>query len=167
MTGLNSYNFTLSPYAETISLIRKDIRKFLATALDLPTPYKSADPLLGERYIGLLSNTLTDSPHSLDGLRCQILISGAFQDATGQKSLDWAESTGINLHHLLPQVKFNVDQRGIFYELEKTGSLYVGRPRNPARANGTVQPSDIWMVDVALPVEMKLLIPIDLISGHV
>lgn len=168
MPASDSYSYTLSPYAETVELIRKDIRDFLAIALDLPTPYKSSDPLLGERYIGMMPITLRDNPGTnwIEGYKCQVIISGAFRDVTGQAAHDWAVRTTMNFHHLLPQIKLNVNQRGIFYEFEKLGDFNPPRPRNPAKTNGSIAPSDIWVVDVAAACEMKLIIPVDSMTGH-
>lgn len=168
MPQSGNYTYTLSPYSDLIDPLRIDIRNFLAYALDLPTPYKSSDPLLGERYIGLSPVALRDNPDTgwIEAYSCQVIISGAFQSANGQEAFQWAQRTMINFHHLLPQIKYNVDQQGIFTDFVKVGDFNSPKPRNPARQNGSVAPSDIWVVDCTALCEMRLIIPVDTVMGH-
>jgi hypothetical protein len=152
-----------SRYANILPFLVKDIHHFLVDALELPTNFKSTEPEVGEKY-GLLSpQSLTDSTNKMLKLECMFLASAAF--ATYWEASSWAIATAMNLDNFLPQVKRQVDGRGILGDFERTSSITVGRPRALLAGVGA-QKNHSFVVDVVMPCTIKLLIVKDVICGH-
>jgi|SRR6478672_2749457 len=151
-----------SLYANTVPLLIKDIDDLLLGELNLPTPFKSTDPLLGEAYGKLSGQDLVDIDNGLR-LNCLFIASSAFTSAWAATS--WAIATGLNLDDLTLKVKGKVDNRGILANFSKSGSITTGRPRSPLKAVAGQQ-ATVWVVDVLMPCYLDLLITRDIVCGH-
>ena len=153
-----------SKYAETAHQIALEVHAYLVRSLDLPTPFRSTDPLSGERYGILTPQDLSsgEMPSELY-LNCTFFASGGFSDYW--QACQWAIGMGMNLDSLLPQVGRHINRRKIFTAIERSGNISTGNPRAPLQ-QPQGQQSHIWIVDVVCPCRIKLLVFKDPVLGH-
>lgn len=152
-----------SAYQESTSQLALDIHSFLIRELDLPTPFRSTDPIAGER-MGLLTPQDFNRVDSLTlYLNCVFQASAGFTDYW--PAFEWSIGVGMNLESALPKVKQAIDKRGILAEFERSSNISIGNPRAPLQQpNG--QQNHLWIVDVICPCRLKLLIYFDPICGQ-
>jgi hypothetical protein len=153
-----------SRYAETVPSIVLDLHAFLVRGLELPDPFRSSDPGIGEAY-GLLSpQDLSQgaSPHEMY-LNCTFLASSAFADYW--QAQQWAIGTGLNLDHLIAIAQQQVNKRSVLGGFEKSSNISIGNPRAPLQ-QPQGQTTHIWVVDILCPCRLKLLIHSDPVCGH-
>jgi hypothetical protein len=155
---------TISKHADTVADLVRDIHHLLIDDLDLPTKFKNVDPEQGQRYGLLSAQSLSDIDRVMMQLECTFLASGAF--GSYWEAQKWAIATSLNLDALLPQMKRKVNCRSILADFEKTSAITCGRPRSPLKANASQRGGDLWIVDVLMPCALKLMIPRDVVCGH-
>lgn len=161
-----NYPIISSPYGEDAANITLEVHRMLLASLNLPSPFRSTDPEIGEAY-GLLSpSDISDlgEPSGLGTeiyLNFQFIASAAFENYW--EAMSWAIQTGMNLHNLIPQMdkrlRANLSATALrcFSAVERTSSITVGNPRAPLQ-QPQGQQSHAWIVDVLCPCRIRLKI---------
>jgi len=148
---------------DTLAII-SDIHALLMEELQLPDPFQSDDPTIGEAYMMLTPGDLpAPNPGYLQPVQATFLASSAFGDYL--EAREWSLRMGILLNGLLPTIKSKIDRRNLLVEVKRTSNITTGQPRSPLKANG-VERSHIWIVDVLCPITIELMLPTDIISGY-
>lgn len=151
-----------SPYAVLVPQVIKEVHDVLVSELNLSTPFKSSDPLVGEAYGLFSAQNLNNAPSGVL-VNCLFIASSAF--ATYWEAATWSATTGMNLDHLSLILQRKISHHGIVGQFNKTGSITTGRPRSPLKSIAGQQ-ANIWIVDVLMPCSIELIFSRDLFSGH-
>lgn len=144
--------------SKDIAAIVSDIHRLLIESLELPTPFKSGDPDIGEAY-GMLGIEGKDREDKLKvNYNFQFLASSAFDSPKAAR--DWSIFMEQKLMALVPRVKFLIDKRRKMIDFTDKGSVVLGQPRSPLEEMKS-QLSHIWVVDVLLPCRIQVMEPQD------
>jgi len=155
-----------SRYATAAAQLVQDVHRELIQSLDLPTPFRSTDPELGERYGRLAMQSFGDSPENpatAHHLNCIFLASAGFKNSW--ESAQWAIGMTLNLDDLILKIDRSVDKRGLLSRVERVGNIACGNPRAPLKMP-EAQRSHVWIVDVLCQLRLVVLFSSDPTCGH-